>query len=412
VPPGTVIANVIGNIINGDHITRPDWALTLELIMILIFGPYVALVIPQIKAGISAAVSLVLLLAWMIAAIYLFAAYGHWVKALYPALLLLIGYIVIVSKRYLLTEKAKDRMEADSVETNKMLGLSFQGQGLLDMAFDKFRKCPVEDESVKDLLYNLGLDFERKRMFNKAVAVYQHIAQAGAFKDIDDRIKKLTTAGETMIFGLSGAKKEATVIMDNTEIKPTLGRYEIVKELGRGAMGTVFLGKDPRINREVAIKTLRYEEIDAEQIDEVKKRFFREAEAAGSIDQLTDDHSMAQEQVKRNLITQEEADQSEMKNILTKALGIQPEMEADLDELTVMDGDILLLCTGGFSNMVTDDDALDIISSAQNASAACESMIDAANRNGGKDNITVVIGYVWKEKWYSALMKFMEFFRR
>jgi protein phosphatase len=133
---------------------------------------------------------------------------------------------------------------------------------------------------------------------------------------------------------------------------------------------------------------------------------------AGSIDQLTDDHSMVQEQVKRNLITQEEADQSEMKNILTKALGIQPEMEADLDELTVMDGDILLLCTDGFSNMVTDDDALDIISSAQNASAACESMIDAANRNGGKDNITVVIGYVWKKKGHSALMKFMEFFRR
>nr|HPL33026.1 serine/threonine-protein kinase [Smithellaceae bacterium] len=46
---------------------------------------------------------------------------------------------------------------------------------------------------------------------------------------------------------------------------------------------TVFLGKDPRINREVAIKTLRYEEIDAEQIDEVKKRFFREAEAAGKL---------------------------------------------------------------------------------------------------------------------------------
>jgi serine/threonine-protein kinase len=86
-----------------------------------------------------------------------------------------------------------------------------------------------------------------------------------------------------MIFGLSGARKEATVIMDNTEIKPTLGRYEIVKELGRGAMGTVFLGKDPRINREVAIKTLRYEEIDSEQIDEVKKRFFREAEAAGRL---------------------------------------------------------------------------------------------------------------------------------
>jgi eukaryotic-like serine/threonine-protein kinase len=283
VPPGTIIATVIENIINDDHIVRPDWAGTIELIMIIIFGLYIAVIIPQIKAGISAIVSLVLLLAWTIAAIYLFAAYGYWIKWLYPALLLIIGYIVIVSKRYLLTERTKDRIEADSVETNKMLGLSFQGQGLLDMAFDKFRKCPVEDDSVKELLYNLGLDFERKRMFNKAVAVYEHISQAGSFKDINDRIKKLTAAGETMIFGLSGAKKETTVIMDNTEINPTLGRYEIVKELGRGAMGTVFLGKDPRINREVAIKTLRYEEIDAEQLAEVKKRFFREAEAAGKL---------------------------------------------------------------------------------------------------------------------------------
>lgn len=283
VPPGTIIANVIENILNDDHIVRPSWATMLELIMILIFGLYVALVIPQIKAGISAIVSLALLLGWMTATFYLFAAYGYWIKALYPALILIIGYIVIVSKRYLLTEKAKDRMEADGVETNKMLGLSFQGQGLLDMAFDKFRKCPVDDESVKELLYNLGLDFERKRMFNKAVAVYQHIAQAGEFKDISERSKKLTTAGETMIFGLSGAKKDSTVIMDNTEIKPTLGRYEVIKELGRGAMGTVFLGKDPRINREVAIKTLRYEDIDSEQIDEVKKRFFREAEAAGRL---------------------------------------------------------------------------------------------------------------------------------
>jgi serine/threonine-protein kinase len=283
VPPGTIIANVIENILNDDHIVRPDWATTLELIMIIVFGLYIALVIPQIKAGISAVVSLVLLLGWMITTVYLFAAYGYWVKSLYPALILIIGYIFIVSKRYLLTEKTKDRMEADGVETNKMLGLSFQGQGLLDMAFDKFRKCPVEDESVKELLYNLGLDFERKRMFNKAVVVYEHIAQDGNFKDITERIKKLNTAGETMIFGLSGAKKEATVIMNNTEIKPTLGRYEIIKELGRGAMGTVFLGKDPRINREVAIKTLRYEEIDAEQLNEVKKRFFREAEAAGKL---------------------------------------------------------------------------------------------------------------------------------
>jgi len=283
VGPGTIIANVVDNIITGDHIVRPYWASILEVIIIILFGLYVALVIPNIKAGRSAIISLVLLIVWLIISIFLFAAFGWWIKAMYAAVLLIVGYILVVSKRYLFVERTKDRIEADSIETNKMLGLSFQGQGLLDMAFEKFRKCPVEDETIKESLYNLALDFERKRMFNKAVAVYQHIATAGSFKDVEERSKKLTAAGDTIIFGPSGSKKDATVIMDNATVKPTLGRYEIIKELGSGAMGKVFLGKDPRINREVAIKTIRYEEIDAELIGEVKNRFFREAEAAGKL---------------------------------------------------------------------------------------------------------------------------------
>jgi len=209
--------------------------------------------------------------------------YGYWFKIFYPTLLFAAGYTVLISKRYLFTEKTKELIEADRIETNKMLGLSFQGQGMLDMAFDKFRKCPVEDDSVKELIYNLGLDFERKRMFNKAIAAYEHILQSGDFKDIQERIKKLKVAGETVIFGKAAARKDATVLVESTETKPTLGRYEVIKELGRGAMGTVYLGKDPKINREVAIKTLRYDEIDEEQVGEVKKRFFREAEAAGKL---------------------------------------------------------------------------------------------------------------------------------
>ncbi|MEN6621438.1 MAG: SpoIIE family protein phosphatase, partial [Smithella sp.] len=117
------------------------------------------------------------------------------------------------------------------------------------------------------------------------------------------------------------------------------------------------------------------------------------------------------EQVKRAIITKEEAAKSEVRNVLTKALGIREEMEADLDELTMFGDDILLLCSDGLSTMVTDDAAMDIISFLD-AAAVCDSLIDAANKKGGKDNITVVIGYVKKEKWYSTLFKFMEFFRR
>jgi eukaryotic-like serine/threonine-protein kinase len=66
--------------------------------------------------------------------------------------------------------------------------------------------------------------------------------------------------------------------------KPMLGRYQIDSEIGRGAMGTVYLGHDPRISRTVAIKTLSLsEEFESEQLEEIKSRFFREAEAAGRL---------------------------------------------------------------------------------------------------------------------------------
>jgi protein phosphatase len=133
---------------------------------------------------------------------------------------------------------------------------------------------------------------------------------------------------------------------------------------------------------------------------------------AGDIEQLTDDHSMVNEQVKHDIITKEEAAKSEMKNILTKALGISTDTEADLNEMAVFDGDILLLCSDGLTTMVPDEDILKIISFAGNPGAVCDSLINVANEKGGKDNITVVAGYIEKKKWYRALIKFMESFRR
>ncbi|MHB9097933.1 MAG: CHASE2 domain-containing protein, partial [Syntrophales bacterium] len=214
VPSALITANVIDNILTQDHIVVPEWAMPLEIGIIFLFGLFLAFVIPRLKAGLSAVISLVLLLAWLGTAFYFLLVEGYWLKMFYPLLLLVLGYTVLVSKAYFFTEQSKERIEADGVETNKMLGLSFQGQGMLDMAFEKFRKCPVEDEAVRELLYNLGLDFERKRMFNKAVAVYEHVQMAGEFKDIADRIKKLKAVGETVIFGAGGARKDGTVIMD------------------------------------------------------------------------------------------------------------------------------------------------------------------------------------------------------
>ncbi|MFH1368364.1 MAG: CHASE2 domain-containing protein [Elusimicrobiota bacterium] len=287
--PGIVItANIIENILHDNHIIRPEWAPKFEFILLLVIGLFVSFLLPKLKALLGSIVSIVLLLAIIASGTYFFVESGYWIKIFYSIFLLGIGYIIITSKRFLLTEKRKELVEASAIETNRMLGLSFQGQGMLDMAFDKFRKCPIDDQ-MKELLYNLGLDFERKRQFNKAAAVYEHVmAVDPKYKGIDERIKQLKAASEGAVFGGIGAKKggaEGTVIIEGSAATaPTLGRYTIVKELGRGAMGTVYLGKDPKINRQVAIKTLRFDdEVDEATAKSIKERFFREAESAGNL---------------------------------------------------------------------------------------------------------------------------------
>ncbi len=291
VPGVQVHANVIQGILNDSYIIRPAWAGKAEIALMVLFALFVSLAIPHLSAGKSAIIALVLLVATIGAGFYLFTASGYWIKIVYPSLMLVAGYTVVVSKRYLYQEKRTEVLEGESAETNKMLGLSFQGQGMLDMAFEKFRKVPIDD-SMKDTLYNLALDFERKRQLNKAVSVYEHIMTADKkFKDVAAKAEKLKAMGETMIFGGGLGKKAAaadSTVMVGAGVgdlaKPQLGRYEVLKELGKGAMGIVYLGKDPKINREVAIKTLRFEdEFDAEDQKAMKERFFREAESAGRL---------------------------------------------------------------------------------------------------------------------------------
>ena len=290
--PGVEIhGNVIQGILNNSYIIRPPWAQKVELGILIFFALFVALAIPHVSAGKSAIVAVVLLGATFFGGYYFFVNNGYWLKIIYPSIMLVAGYTVVVSKRYFYQEKRTEALEGESAETNKMLGLSFQGQGMLDMAFEKFRRVPI-DEGMKDTLYNLALDFERKRQLNKAVSVYDHIMTVDKkFKDVSERSGKLRVAGETQIFG--GGLGKRTGAADSTVMaqagvgdlaRPQLGRYEIIKELGKGAMGIVYLGKDPKINREVAIKTLRFEdEFEPEDQKAMKERFFREAESAGRL---------------------------------------------------------------------------------------------------------------------------------
>jgi serine/threonine-protein kinase len=288
-------ANAVENIVNRKHISRPAWSLALEVMILLYFGFFLLFVIPKVQPRIGMLIFAIFLMTWIGVAALLFITQGYWLRIISPALFAVIGFALTGYQRI------SDKKEDESVELNKSLGLALQGQGMLDMAFERFMKCPIENKSVKALLFHLGLDFERKRMFNKALAVYSHILKAGPFKDIERRIKNLKQIESTLVLPAGANKKETSLFLEDGAAKPTLGRYEIIKELGRGAMGIVYLGKDPSINREVAIKTVSYTDVEPEQLNEVKDQFFREAEAAGklthpnivTIYDVGEDHDMA-----------------------------------------------------------------------------------------------------------------------
>jgi CHASE2 domain-containing sensor protein/tRNA A-37 threonylcarbamoyl transferase component Bud32 len=286
-PVGEFSAHTIWSILNKTFIQKPPWTELAELIVIVIIGIIVAFVLPRLKALFSGIVFVALLLLFIGGTAFAFVSGGMWIPSMYPLIELIVGYIGVVSLSYFVTEAHRDKVEGESAETNRMLGLSFQNQGMLDMAFDKLRRVPVNDE-MKDILYNLALDYERKRQFNKAAAVYEYIEENDSkFKDVTVRKKKLLQASETMVFGdrfLSGGSHGDGLMETGTDIKPTLGRYEVERQLGKGAMGIVYLGKDPRINRTTAIKTFRFaDEYDASEIKGLKEKFFREAESAGTL---------------------------------------------------------------------------------------------------------------------------------
>jgi serine/threonine-protein kinase len=104
------------------------------------------------------------------------------------------------------------------------------------------------------------------------------------FRDLGSRITRAKTMSQTVILG-GGGTNASTLILDGGVVeKPMLGRYRVEKELGKGAMGVVYLGKDPKIGRLVAIKTMALsQEFDADELKDVKQRFFREAESAGRL---------------------------------------------------------------------------------------------------------------------------------
>jgi len=281
--PVLTLAHSVSSILQEHFFVAPAWAYVVEMIVLLLVWLYLALLLPQLRASVAAIVTGGILAVFVATHFALMVTQGIWVQFMTASLILLLGHLALVTKRFIVTEAAKVKSDASSAESNRMLGIAYQAQGQLDLAWDKFRQVPMSD-AVMENLYNLALDFERKRQFNKAESVFRHMHDFNPkFRDLEQKLSRAKQLSETVILSGASSHPGGSLNLAAGE-KPKFGRFEVQKELGKGAMGVVYLGKDPKIGREVAIKTMALaQEFEADELAEVKERFFREAETAGRL---------------------------------------------------------------------------------------------------------------------------------
>src|ERR1700737_156851 len=126
---------------------------------------------------------------------------------------------------------------------------------------------------------------------------------------------------------------------------------------------------------------------------------------SGTLQQLTNDHSLVAEQVRHGILTAAEAEESQMQSVLLRALGSQADVEVDAEEHMVIARDILLLCSDGLTRMVIEPEIAGTRQSEPDATKAAQKLVDLANDRGGSDNVTVIVVRIGAESkgWLSWL---------
>jgi serine/threonine-protein kinase len=321
-PPVVAIASAVSSSLTAQTYSRPSYAPFIEWGVVALVLLYSALMLPAAGAAIGGMTTLLFMVLLAGTEIMLLRTSQLWLHLILPCLALAAGYgLYLVSE---LIRRANIRAGdgvRDPGANLRSLGQTFHKQGQLDLAFETYQRCAL-DAPTMELLYNLGMDFERRAQNSKASAVYTYIATRDPnYRELRARRARVreepltrepATRGptrDTLPPAAPVIKREpprpirprqpALDLKDHEETVPdlsdasvpgraaakrTLGRYEIERELGKGAMGIVYLGRDPKINRVVAIKAIPLaEEFEEDDLAEARARFFREAEMAGRL---------------------------------------------------------------------------------------------------------------------------------
>jgi serine/threonine-protein kinase len=276
--PAHIVATAIDNLQSGDVIRRPRQSRWVELGLALLLGIALALGgprLPMVTATVAATLAAALLLT---AEAAIFVA-GYWLQLGSLAVFCLTGTAVAQGLRHLPLPGTGTSLRAAAAAAAPALG----GGAELDLAFSVLRQQPTNGET-KAQLYELAMEHGRRRDYARAERVFRHLAARDpGYRDVAAKLERLSGA---RLAQARGTARPPATGPGPAPADPgrSLGRYQLERVIGRGAMATVYLGRDPTINRLVAIKTMPLaEEFAADDLATARNHFLREAESAGRL---------------------------------------------------------------------------------------------------------------------------------
>lgn len=281
-PLAILQAHALSNVLTGKFVVRRGW-LAGAAILLCVGTSALAWLLRRASIPVVMATTVSWAAALVVSQVIAVAAFNAWLPSVAPALFALL--IPLCTLQPFASQRRRPVPERSASHgDDRLLALAFHEQGQLDHAFDHLRKCPPI-EAVLDDLYDLGLDYERRRQYAKAQQVFDYIAaRSPQRRELLKRSAAKSVVSESVKIAARPALSNALSDAAEASAPQRLGRYELGRELGRGAMGIVYLGRDTTIGRAVAIKTMPLsQEFDASELESVKKRFFGEAESAGRL---------------------------------------------------------------------------------------------------------------------------------
>ena len=201
-------AYIVSDIIDLSPVSRPAYLPFIEILLIFFVGIGASLSFPRKRQLTRLLITAGIIFITLIAGIMVLSTMRIWFRPVYISSSIAAIFIYFLAKGYFFYPE----FARESHEMSRLLGLNFQSQGLLDLAFDKFQELPLNNEA-KDLIYNLGLEYEKRRLINKALTAYEYINKdGGGFRDLDDRIPKLKSSDMSSTLGSYGVVKEARIM--------------------------------------------------------------------------------------------------------------------------------------------------------------------------------------------------------